>query len=440
MHQPSQLPPGENPTNYQSISGRSSRGNNSARSFQGDICERNDKNFKGVSDQPLDGNPSLFQMDDDLGLLSLLGSKRVHNMCKSDHTCSSSYERSLPFGQLVGQTLKQPSSSSHPEDSYSMYISNPEQILSPVRSSPGYTSTGASSSIAVVMPRRNPMLLSETITRRVISEVPQLPLSNIIEITGSIVSGSQVATSSVSHQQPSFSWVIHSRLPLPRIPRGIPDIIQRSFLPNIGFSSRIGNTSFRQIPEMPSMHLGEVVSGREVDPLMQQYLQSVLFMQRLDSGMIAGSVILRMSTAGIAGQFRIVSEDILILSQSPSSDVADLQDHYRDMQLDVDNMSYEELLALEDHIGNVSTGLSEEVIIKYLKLQNYFLFSEENSLKESCIICQEEYVEEDELGVLDCGHDFHTACIKQWLRCKNLCPTCKSTGLTTLNLNMPSNS
>lgn len=44
---------------------------------------------------------------------------------------------------------------------------------------------------------------------------------------------------------------------------------------------------------------------------------------------------------------------------------------------------------------------------------------------------QEEYVEGDDLGTLDCGHDFHTSCIKQWLMQKNLCPICKTTALTS---------
>lgn len=37
----------------------------------------------------------------------------------------------------------------------------------------------------------------------------------------------------------------------------------------------------------------------------------------------------------------------------------------------------------------------------------------------------------DEIGKLDCGHEFHTNCIKQWLTLKNLCPICKMTGLET---------
>lgn len=44
---------------------------------------------------------------------------------------------------------------------------------------------------------------------------------------------------------------------------------------------------------------------------------------------------------------------------------------------------------------------------------------------------QEEYNDEDDIGTLDCGHDFHTKCIKQWLMQKNLCPICKTTALLT---------
>ncbi|CAK9159011.1 unnamed protein product [Ilex paraguariensis] len=115
-------------------------------------------------------------------------------------------------------------------------------------------------------------------------------------------------------------------------------------------------------------------------------------------------------------------QDIPFSTRSLLFYVTDTRDRYRDMQLDVDNMSYEELLALGDYIGNVSMGLSEETILKPLKCSKYFLFAEENAKKDSCRICQEDYVEYDDLGTMNCGHCFHTECIKPWLRCKNLCP------------------
>ncbi|CAL5372936.1 unnamed protein product [Camellia sinensis] len=41
----------------------------------------------------------------------------------------------------------------------------------------------------------------------------------------------------------------------------------------------------------------------------------------------------------------------------------------------------------------------------------------------------EEYVDEEDLGKLDCGHQFHLNCIKQWLIQKNSCPIYKRVAL-----------
>ncbi|KAH7523648.1 hypothetical protein FEM48_Zijuj06G0034200 [Ziziphus jujuba var. spinosa] len=124
-------------------------------------------------------------------------------------------------------------------------------------------------------------------------------------------------------------------------------------------------------------------------------------------------------------------QDVMILDQSVFFGVADIHDRHRDMRLDVDNMSYEELLALEERIGNVSTGLSEETIRNRLKQKKYSVAVVSQLEAEPCCICQEDYNEGEDLGTLECGHDFHSDCIKQWLMHKNLCPICKTTALAT---------
>ncbi|XLR44248.1 hypothetical protein S83_028908, partial [Arachis hypogaea] len=69
--------------------------------------------------------------------------------------------------------------------------------------------------------------------------------------------------------------------------------------------------------------------------------------------------------------------------------MAELHIRHREMCLDVDNMSYEELLALEERIGDVSTGLSKDVIIKSMKQQIYMSVMVESSTDlEPCCICQ----------------------------------------------------
>ncbi|KAM7279685.1 hypothetical protein ACFE04_006819 [Oxalis oulophora] len=122
-------------------------------------------------------------------------------------------------------------------------------------------------------------------------------------------------------------------------------------------------------------------------------------------------------------------EDMMVLDQSMYFGMADIHDRHRDMRLDVDNMSYEELLALEERIGNVNTGLTEENISNKLKKNKHCITKGAEQETEPCSVCQEEYNDGEDLGVLDCGHEFHSQCIKQWLTHKNTCPICKETGL-----------
>lgn len=100
-------------------------------------------------------------------------------------------------------------------------------------------------------------------------------------------------------------------------------------------------------------------------------------------------------------------------------------DRYRDMRLDIDNMTYEELLALGETIGNVSTGLSEDMVLKRLTEKVYC--SEDQNHDEQCTICLDEYRNNvDTIGTLkSCGHEYHVDCIKKWLGLKKFCPICK---------------
>lgn len=121
-------------------------------------------------------------------------------------------------------------------------------------------------------------------------------------------------------------------------------------------------------------------------------------------------------------------EQVLMLEETLLSNGISLHDQHSAMRLDIDNMSYEELLALEEQIGYVSTGLSEETISKCLEKSFYSSKTEHASqsmdIEVKCSICQEEYEERDELGSLKCSHSYHEACIKQWLLQKNKCPVC----------------
>ncbi|QCD87575.1 E3 ubiquitin-protein ligase [Vigna unguiculata] len=90
-----------------------------------------------------------------------------------------------------------------------------------------------------------------------------------------------------------------------------------------------------------------------------------------------------------------------------------------------------ELNELAERIGKVNTGLPDEIIARQMKTEIYQLpnHSEEQEV-DLCIICQDEYKNKDQIGILQCGHRYHSDCITTWLHQKNVCPICKSQALT----------
>ncbi|KAJ8548264.1 hypothetical protein K7X08_030733 [Anisodus acutangulus] len=108
----------------------------------------------------------------------------------------------------------------------------------------------------------------------------------------------------------------------------------------------------------------------------------------------------------------------------------EVDDQYGSWRLNVEDMSYEQLVELSDRIGYVGTGLAEEKIVQYirkLKLSTTDSYSMLISTDKAwrCTICQEGYKVDDDIGKLECGHYHHIDCIKKWLMQKNACPVCK---------------
>lgn len=89
---------------------------------------------------------------------------------------------------------------------------------------------------------------------------------------------------------------------------------------------------------------------------------------------------------------------------------------------DVDNMTYEQLLELQEQIGVVSKGLTPEQIQQCMK-------DVPRPAEGSCVVCQTEWQESEEgdrcVELNVCNHVFHNECIEQWLKCNKTCPVCK---------------
>lgn len=109
-----------------------------------------------------------------------------------------------------------------------------------------------------------------------------------------------------------------------------------------------------------------------------------------------------------------------------------LSDH-----IDVDRMSYEELLELGDRIGYVRRRApSAEELNSLPKRRLTYAdcisasIGTKGRLDKECSVCREAYAPNDEVRTLPCQHVFHAQCIDRWLMSgmpgARLCPVCNT--------------
>lgn len=93
--------------------------------------------------------------------------------------------------------------------------------------------------------------------------------------------------------------------------------------------------------------------------------------------------------------------------------------------------SYEELLHLEERLGNVNRGASQDVIEQntlphtYKKVTKKMDSDVDDNLQEKCTICLSEFEDGEDVRRLPCMHLFHIECVDQWLVTNKKCPICR---------------
>ncbi|WCJ40063.1 RING/U-box superfamily protein [Euphorbia peplus] len=94
-------------------------------------------------------------------------------------------------------------------------------------------------------------------------------------------------------------------------------------------------------------------------------------------------------------------------------------------EVDPDELSYEELIALGEVVGSESRGLSADGIAS-LPSAIYKTGSSQNGSNDSCVICRLDYEDGETLTVLSCKHSYHSDCINNWLKINKVCPVCST--------------
>ncbi|KAH6831370.1 RING/U-box superfamily protein [Perilla frutescens var. hirtella] len=94
-------------------------------------------------------------------------------------------------------------------------------------------------------------------------------------------------------------------------------------------------------------------------------------------------------------------------------------------EVDPDELSYEELIALGEVVGTESRGLSADSIASLASV-NYKSQDVQEGSSDSCVICRLDYEDGDTLTVLSCKHLYHPECINNWLQINKVCPVCST--------------
>lgn len=222
----------------------------------------------------------------------------------------------------------------------------------------------------------------------------------------------------------SRSSVQQSFHPTPSHTRGV----RSSYIhrPSPGYRVSMGNLHVGHVgPSEEGLQLGESHSSRHLRPLGHVGWRNG---DRSGRSRLA-SERYRLLSEDAGMHHRLTPEGLMMVERSSLYGSRNLFDQHRDMRLDVDNMSYEELLALGERIGSVNTGLCEDQVPSCLT-ETVYCSSDQIQEEGRCVICLEEYQHMDDVGTLKaCGHDYHFDCIKKWLSMKNICPICKGPAL-----------
>jgi len=99
------------------------------------------------------------------------------------------------------------------------------------------------------------------------------------------------------------------------------------------------------------------------------------------------------------------------------------------LNVDLDNMSYEQILQLEERMGDVKqdrwSRISKRVIEERCTVATYKELKRKGCKDELCHICQHNFSDNERLLLLPCKHVYHYGCASQWLHKHDTCCLCK---------------
>ncbi|KAM3138910.1 hypothetical protein pb186bvf_008923 [Paramecium bursaria] len=94
---------------------------------------------------------------------------------------------------------------------------------------------------------------------------------------------------------------------------------------------------------------------------------------------------------------------------------------YQNVFVDIDNMSYEQILELQNQIGTQNVGIPR-IDIRRIPKRTIMI---SDRITEICTVCQCDLEVGQKYRKLGCRHMYHSKCIRDWLLQHKDCPVCK---------------
>jgi len=80
----------------------------------------------------------------------------------------------------------------------------------------------------------------------------------------------------------------------------------------------------------------------------------------------------------------------------------------------------------KDIVNPIVKNIPNTKSLKFTTLSNNnILYTRIKYDSTTCIICLENYKQEEDISLLKCEHIFHTSCINEWFSTRDTCPSCK---------------
>ncbi|MCE3215698.1 hypothetical protein HAX54_003215, partial [Datura stramonium] len=186
--------------------------------------------------------------------------------------------------------------------------------------------------------------------------------------------------------------------------------------PRVNYSSFEGSDS----PTTTDYHHHENFAQQFQDetPVFQPPLVSSSPYEQIDDDV--NDLLELIDTSGTLDYINYMTSQLPELERNSRSDYSFLRDYMLyllDEMYDFDALSdndkenedVSKFLKIRTHYAHVKDGVNAEVVAAVVE-------------SEICAICQSEFEHEEDIGVLQCGHEYHIDCIKQWLLRKKDCP------------------